>query len=63
MPVTAIQQDAVLIFNILFIILTIVALYFTTRSVNKFRHVEQISFKKLRTLFAKKHEQKVDNLK
>lgn len=63
MPVTAIQQDAVLIFNILFIILTIVALYFTTRSVNKFHNVEQISFKKLRTLFSKKHEQKVDNLK
>lgn len=63
MHATSVQQDAVLIFNVLFIILTIVALYFTTRSVNKFRHVEKMSFKKLLTLFSKKHEQKVDNLK
>ena len=63
MHATTIQQDAVLIFNVLFIILTIGALYFTTRSVNKFRHVEQMSFKKLQTFFRRNQKQKVDNIK
>ena len=63
MHATTIQQDAVLIFNILFIILTIVALYFTTRSVNKFRHIEQMSFKKIQRFFRRNQKQKVANVK
>ena len=38
---TKLDQDAVLIFNVLFIVLTIIALFFTARSVHKFRHTNK----------------------